>query len=60
VARQAEAIPQYELGHRALIGAIATGLDALPGLYLAGNGYRGVSVGSLIEDAERVAGRALG
>ena len=34
-------------------------LSALPGLYLAGNGYRGVSVASLVEDAERVAGRML-
>lgn len=60
VTRQEEAIPQYEVGHRALLGAIATGLDALPGIHLAGNGYRGVSVGSLVEDAERVAARVFG
>ncbi len=59
VIRQEEAIPQYEVGHRALISAIASGLDALPGLHLAGNGYRGVSVGALVEDAERVAARVL-
>ena len=59
VIRQEESIPQYVLGHRSLIGSIAGGLDALPGLHLTGNAYRGVSVGSVIEDAERVAARAL-
>jgi len=59
VIRQEESIPQYALGHRALVGAVAGGLDGLPGLYLTGNAYRGVSVGSVIEDAERVAARAL-
>jgi len=59
VIRQEESIPQYALGHRALVGAVAGGLDGLPGLYLTGNAYRGVSVGSVIEDTERVAARAL-
>jgi protoporphyrinogen/coproporphyrinogen III oxidase len=59
VIRQEESIPQYAVGHRSLVGSIAGGLDALPGLYLAGNAYRGVSVGSVIEDAERVAARVL-
>jgi len=59
VMRQMEAIPQYEVGHRALLAAIASGLDGHPGLFLAGNGYRGVSVGSLVEDAERIATRVL-
>ncbi|HYR69517.1 MAG TPA: protoporphyrinogen oxidase, partial [Candidatus Dormibacteraeota bacterium] len=59
VIRQEESIPQYVLGHRSLVGSIAGGLDALPGLYVTGNAYRGVSVGSVIEDAERVAARAL-
>ena len=59
VIRQEESIPQYALGHRAFVGAVAGGLDGLPGLYVTGNAYRGVSVGSVIEDAERVAARAL-
>ena len=57
--RHADAIPQYPVGHRALLGAMAGRLDLLPGLYLAGNGYRGVSVGSLLEDATRVAERLV-
>ncbi len=59
VVRQEEAIPQYAMGHRGLVGAIASGLDAHPGLFVAGNAYRGVSVGSILEDAERVAARLL-
>jgi oxygen-dependent protoporphyrinogen oxidase len=59
VLRQEESIPQYGMGHRALVGAIASDLDGLPGIHLTGNAYRGVSVGNLIEDAERVAARAL-
>jgi len=34
-------------------------IGAFPGLYVAGNAYRGVSVGSLVEDADRVAGWLL-
>ena len=59
VLRHMDAIPQYPVGHRALLGAIAGRLDLLPGLHLAGNGYRGVSVGSLLEDAARVAERLV-
>jgi protoporphyrinogen/coproporphyrinogen III oxidase len=59
VMRHTDAIPQYPVGHRALLGTIAGRLDLWPGLHLAGNGYRGVSVGSLLEDATRVAERLV-
>jgi oxygen-dependent protoporphyrinogen oxidase len=59
IIRQEDAIPQYQVGHRALIGGIAKRLDAFPGIYLTGNGFRGVSVGALLEDAERIAARVL-
>ena len=59
IVRQEEAIPQYQVGHRALIGGVAKRLDAFPGIHLTGNGYRGVSVANLIEDAEKTAERVL-
>ena len=59
IIRQEDAIPQYQVGHRALIGGIAKRLDAAPGLHLTGNGFRGVSVGNLLEDAEKIAERIL-
>lgn len=60
VMRQPEAIPQYEVGHLDLVRTIVSSLDALPGLFVTGNPYRGVSVASLVEDAERVAAVVLG
>jgi oxygen-dependent protoporphyrinogen oxidase len=60
IIRQENAIPQYAVGHLETLKEIEEKLAALPGLHLAGNGYRGVSVASLTDDAERVAGRVLG
>lgn len=62
VFRHARAIPQYELGHADRLAAIEARRATLPGLFLAGNAYRGVSLGDVCEDAERVAaevGRSL-
>ena len=59
VLRQPNAIPQYTLGHRERVAAVMKRIGAFPGLYVAGNAYRGVSVGSILEDADRVAGWLL-
>jgi protoporphyrinogen/coproporphyrinogen III oxidase len=59
IARHEGAIPQYLLGHEARVQRIAQRLAALPGLELAGNAYRGIAVGAIIEDAELVAERVL-
>jgi oxygen-dependent protoporphyrinogen oxidase len=59
VMRQPNAIPQYTLGHRERVAAVMKRIGAFPGLYVAGNAYRGVSVGSILEDADRVAGWLL-
>ena len=59
VMRQENAIPQYTLGHRERVASVMKRLGSFPGLYVAGNAYRGVSVGSIIEDADRVAGWLL-
>lgn len=55
VGRQDRGIPQYVVGHQARLDRIETRLRALPGIHLAGNAYRGIAVGKLVEDAEVVA-----
>jgi oxygen-dependent protoporphyrinogen oxidase len=50
-------IPQYTIGHQARLDRIEAAVAAYPGLFLAGNSYRGVSVNACIEDASRIAGR---
>jgi len=59
VIRHDHAIPQYALGHRAMVSSLTARLAARSGLHLAGSGYRGISVPSILDDAERVAGRVL-
>lgn len=56
IVRWPRAIPQYVIGHLdrlARIEAIAAGH---PGLFLAGNAYRGVAMGDCAEQGELVAG----
>jgi protoporphyrinogen/coproporphyrinogen III oxidase len=55
VGRQERGIPQYVIGHHARLARIAARLDRYPGLHLAGNAYRGIAVGKLVDDAEVVA-----
>ncbi|HKQ18863.1 MAG TPA: protoporphyrinogen oxidase [Candidatus Eisenbacteria bacterium] len=57
VIRQEAAIPQYAVGHFGLLGELEQRLAGLPGLFLTGNSYRGVSVGALVENAERLGAR---
>jgi oxygen-dependent protoporphyrinogen oxidase len=59
VIRQDAAIPQYAVGHMSLVADLDKRMAMLPGLYLTGNAYRGVSVTSIVEDAERVAARVM-
>jgi oxygen-dependent protoporphyrinogen oxidase len=60
VIRQDASIPQYAVGHMTLLADLDRRAAANRGLFLAGNGYRGVSVASLTEDAERIAARVVG
>lgn len=55
VVRQQPGIPQYTIGHRHRLGAIDGRLGELPGLHLAGWGYRGVGLASLARDSARLA-----
>jgi oxygen-dependent protoporphyrinogen oxidase len=62
VHRHIASTPQPSLGHRARIGRINSELAALPGLYLAGAAYDGVSIADCVRQArvtaERIAGGA--
>lgn len=53
--RQERGIPQYVVGHQVRLDRIEERLRQLPGVHLAGNSYRGIAVGKLVEDAEVVA-----
>ncbi|MFO0723788.1 MAG: protoporphyrinogen oxidase [Myxococcota bacterium] len=57
VIRWERAIPQYDLGHSARIAA-ADGLEqAYPGLYLSGNGLRGVAMVQCVTASDALASR---
>jgi oxygen-dependent protoporphyrinogen oxidase len=55
IMRHERAIPQYTLGHAARVERIEAALRGIPGLHLAGNYMRGISLGDCIKQAERVA-----
>ena len=48
-------IPQYTLGHGRRVERIGSALRSLPGLFIAGNAYRGVGINDSIADALRAA-----
>ncbi len=55
VGRQSRGIPQYVVGHLGRLDRIQARLGRFPGLHVAGNAYRGIAVGKLVDDAEVVA-----
>ncbi len=57
--RFSKGIPQYNVGHGARLEAIARRLKSLPGLFLAGNSYRGVAINACVEEAARTADAVL-
>jgi oxygen-dependent protoporphyrinogen oxidase len=60
VLRHPRSMPQYEVGHLALVDAIEAELARLPRLALAGNAYRGVGIPDCVLSGERAAERLLG
>jgi protoporphyrinogen/coproporphyrinogen III oxidase len=58
-ARWDKGIPQYTLSHPARLARIQTLLEQSPGLYLAGNAYRGVGVNDCIREAEKTVKQIL-
>lgn len=59
IIRHTRGIPQYVRGHTARLQQIEARLQRHPGLYLAGNSYRGVSINACISDAVRLADTVL-
>jgi oxygen-dependent protoporphyrinogen oxidase len=50
-------IPQYLVGHANRLARIDERLQALPGVALAGNSYRGVAVNNCAKEAKKLGGR---
>lgn len=59
VIRHRIGIPQYTEGHLERLARIDARLAGLPGLFVAGNGYRGVAINACIADAASVAQKIL-
>jgi len=50
--------PQYEVGHLQRVAAIERALQATPGLFLAGSGFRAIGIPDCIADGRATAQRA--
>jgi oxygen-dependent protoporphyrinogen oxidase len=50
-------IPQFRIGHRRTMEAIDRHLEALPGIYITGNAYYGISLNDCVRQSFRVAER---
>lgn len=57
IVRWQRAIPQYLVGHGERVAAIEARAGRFPGLFLAGNAYRGVALNDCVADAEAMARR---
>ena len=57
--RWSAAIPQYNMGHAALLSRIRAALADAPGILLAGNYLEGPAIGACVALANRTAERAL-
>ena len=59
IVRWPRAIPQYVVGHLDRLARIDTLMKKHPGLFLAGNAYRGVAMGDCAEQGELIAGKVV-
>jgi oxygen-dependent protoporphyrinogen oxidase len=57
--RHPASMPQYRVGHLARIETVERRVAALPGLFLAGGGYRGVGIADCVRSGEAAAEAAL-
>jgi oxygen-dependent protoporphyrinogen oxidase len=59
IARWPSAMAQYTVGHEQRLRQIGSLVDAIPGLYLAGNAYRGIGLPDCIKLAQEAAARII-
>ena len=59
IVRHRTGIPQYTIGHLDRLARAEARLTRWPGVVLAGNAYRGVSINACVADAQAVAARVL-
>jgi len=59
VCRHPASMPQYTVGHLTTVETIERRLATLPGLFLAGGGYRGVGIADCVRSAESAADAAF-
>ena len=59
LSRWTETMPRYSVGHLQRLQEMESLLKDMPGLFLVGNGYRGIGIPDIAEQAEQVAYRAL-
>jgi protoporphyrinogen/coproporphyrinogen III oxidase len=60
VRRWPRSLPQYAVGHLERMAELTQRLKALDGLWMLGNGYRGVGLPDLVRDARAAAQRIAG
>jgi oxygen-dependent protoporphyrinogen oxidase len=53
--RHPRSMPQYQVGHEALIERVGAALGRLPGIALAGSAYRGVGISDCVRTGEEAA-----
>ena len=59
ISRHARAMPQYHVGHLAVVAEIDRLASRHPGLFLAGNGFGGVGIPDCVHGGELAAERAV-
>lgn len=57
VERYPRALPQYGPGHAQTVAAVVAGLEAVPGLFLTGNGYHGFGISDCVREALKTGSR---
>lgn len=60
VFRWTDRSPQYDVGHLDRVAAIDAATGAVPGLYLAGSGFRAIGIPDCVADGRDAGKRALG